>query len=447
VGFPNLNVKIYISLGLLIVISLLGACFYGPKDDVSKKENDVVEIEFWYGLSGHLGEIMKEFINEYNQQQSKIRVIGVEQGNYEDTAQALRAAIVRQKPPAVVLLEDQRMQFFANVGALSPLDPLINNDSNFHKEDFVDSFLQQGQFKGNIYALPAYGTTQVLYYRKDLFSQAGLNPEILDTWEGLAKAAQQLTRKNGKEVLVAGWEPIQGPENLIDAAISRGGRFLSDDGKKVSIDEKAWIDAWEYFRKAINEQKTMKINYGGEGWEYWYATIHDVMQGRAAGYTGSCGDQEELDFSVIDAHIQPGWEGYTGYPRAVAHARALCIPQNVSQAQKEAAYEWIKYMTSPEITALWSIRTGYLPVRKSAMTTERFREFAKENPQIMIPYNQIKLATKVFYDPTGGKIYDALNIAAEKVEIQNVPAEVALKEAKETSQRELDKVLAGGDPH
>jgi len=447
VDFLKSNVKIYISLCSIIMLGLLGACIREPIDPVIKIKTDVVELEFWYGLSGHLGETMKEFIDEYNQHQSQVRVVGVAQGNYEETAQVLRAAIVRRKPPAVVLLEDQRMQFFANVGALSPLDSFINSDPDFHKDDFVDSFIQQGQFMGNTYALPAYGTTQVFYYRKDLFTLAGLNSDALDTWEGLAEAANKLTRKNGQEVLVYGWEPIQGPGNLIDAAISRGGKFLSDDGKTVSIDGRAWIEAWEYFRRAIHEQKTMKVNYGGKGWEYWYATIHDVMQGRAAGYTGSSGDQGELDFSIIDAYIQPSWEGYAGYPRAVAHAHAFCIPLDVPQVQKEAAFSWIKYMTSSEITAQWSIKTGYLPVRNSAMATDIYRLFAKENPQILVPYNQAKLATKVFYDPTGGKIYDALKIAAEKVEIQNIPSEMALKEAKETSQRELDKVLAGGDPH
>ncbi|GAB6156026.1 ABC transporter substrate-binding protein [Desulfosporosinus burensis] len=444
-NFLKLNLRFYIILCLVIMLGLLSACIREPIDGLNHTKTDVVEIDFWYGLSGHLGETMKEFIDEYNQQQSKVRVVGVAQGNYEKTAQALRAAIVRRKPPAVVLLEDQRMQFFANVGALSPLDSLINLNADFHKEDFVDSFLQQGQFKGNTYALPAYGTTQVLYYRKDLFTIAGIKPDTLDTWEGLAKAAKKLTMKNGQEVLVYGWEPIQGPENLIDAAISRGGKFLSADGKTVTIDGRAWIEAWEYFRRAIHEEKTMKVNYGGEGWEYWYATIHDVIQGRAAGYTGSSGDQGELDFSIIEAHMQPSWEGYVGYPRAVAHARALCIPQDVLQVQKEAAFEWIKYMTSSEITAQWSIKTGYLPVRNSAMTTDSYQKFAEENPQIMVPYNQTKLATKVFFDPTGGKIYDALKVAAEKVEIQNVPSEIALKEAKETSQRELDKALAGGD--
>lgn len=438
------NIKLLVAACLIMAV-LLAACIYKPAAKENKAGQEAVEIEFWYGLNGRLGEVMKEFIEAYNQQQSEVRVIGVAQGNYEETAQALRAAIVRRKPPAVVLLEDQRMQFFANVGALSPLDPFFDVDPAFNRKDFVDSFIQQGQFNGKTYALPVYGTTQVLYYRKDLFAQAGIPPDALDTWEGLARAAGRLTRKNGDEVLVYGWEPIQGPENLIDAAVSRGGRFLSEDGKTVTIDGKEWIDAWEYFRRAIHDEKIMRVNYGGEGWEYWYATINDVMQGRAAGYTGSSGDQGDLDFDIIGAHMQPGWEGYPGRPRAVAHARALCIPENIPPAQKKAAFKFIQYLTGPETTAQWSIKTGYLPVRNSAMNTESYKMFAGQNPQIMVPYNQARQATKVFFDPTGGKIYDALKIAAVKVEIENIPSATALKEAKETSQRELDKVLAGGD--
>ncbi|ATW28374.1 ABC transporter substrate-binding protein [Candidatus Formimonas warabiya] len=439
--------KSLIWLGLAVTLGLLVSCVYHPIESKKKAEPDVIKIEFWYGLSGYLGELMKEIIDDFNQQQTGVQVIGVAQGSYEETAQALRAAIVRQKPPAAVLLEDQRMQFFANIGALSPLDSYIHADQDFHQEDFVDSFLSQGEFHGVTYALPMYGTTQVLYYRKDLFAQGGVDPEMLGTWEGLAEAAKKLTKVNGQEVLVYGWEPMQGPENLIDAAISRGGKFLSADGKTVTIDGPAWIEAWEFFRKAIHEAKVMKVNYGGNGWEYWYATIHDVMQGRAAGYTGSSGDQGDLDFNIIGAHIQPAWKGYEGYPRAVAHARAIGIPDIIPEEQKEAAFQWIKYITSTEVTARWSMQTGYLPVRESAMDTESYRKFTRDNPQIMIPYQQTKLATRMFFDPTGGKIYEALKVAAEKVEIHNIPAQTALKEAKEKSQRELDKVLAGGDSH
>ena len=44
-------------------------------------------------------------------------------------------------------------------------------------------------------------------------------------------------------------------------------------------------------------------------------------------------------------------------------------------------------------------------------------------------------------DPTGGKIYDALDIAADKVEIENVPVREALDEACRTAQKALDEAV------
>jgi len=434
-------------LGLVITCGLLGLFVFWPDKGGEAPPKLPVEIEFWYGLSGRLGDQMEEAIDDFNRSQGGVRVVGVAQSSYEETAQAFRAAMVRKKPPAVLLLEDQRMQFFANVGALSPLDSLIGGDADFQAEDFIPSFYQQGQFNGFTYALPLYGTTQILYYRKDLFAQAGIDPDRLDTWEGLAEAAAALTRRNGPDVLVNGWEPMQGADNLIDAAISRGGRLLSDDGRQVTIAAAEWVEAWEFFRRAIHDERIMRVHYGGDGWDYWYATIHDVLQGRAAGYTGSSGDQGDLDFQIIGARIQPAWRDRPGFPRAVAHAHAICIPAAVPEDQQRAAFLWMRYMTSPEMTARWSMQTGYLPVRRSAMDIPAYQQFTRENPQILVPYSQTKLATRMLFDPTGGKIYEALRTAADRVEIEAVPAAIALEEARVQAQEELDKFYAGGDSH
>lgn len=162
------------------------------------------------------------------------------------------------------------------------------------------------------------------------------------------------------------------------------------------------------------------------------------MQGRAAGYTGSSGDQGDLDFSIITAHPQPGWEQHQAAPHA--SAQTISIPSIVSDEEKEAAFKWMEFFTSAEMTAEWSMRTGYIAVRQSARDVEAFQAFAKENPQILVPLQQAEIATPPFIDPTGGQIYDALSIAADRVQIEGVSAEVALKDAKEEAQKALDKV-------
>ena len=64
-----------------------------------------------------------------------------------------------------------------------------------------------------------------------------------------------------------------GSGNLIDAALSNGDSLLSEDGKKVMINSDEWVEVWESFRTWIHDDKIMKVNSGGQGWEYWYRRL------------------------------------------------------------------------------------------------------------------------------------------------------------------------------
>ncbi|AET70843.1 ABC-type sugar transport system, periplasmic component [Desulfosporosinus orientis DSM 765] len=425
---------------LMVLMSAVTGCGSTKTASESPDNGKPVEIEYWYGLGGKLGENMKAAIDKFNQSQNKVHVTGVAQASYDDTFRALQAGIAAKKAPAVVLLENIRANTLAQREVLAPLDDLVANDKNFNPEDFVPSFYKQGQMNGKLYYLPAYATTQVLYYRKDMFEKANIDPDkALQTWESLAEAAKKLTQRNGGEVAVYGWEPMWDEKNLIDATLSKGGKFLSEDGKTVTIDSPEWVDTWEFFRKAIFDDKIMRIHSGGQGWQYWYDTIGDVMKGNAAGYTGSSGDQGDLDFSIIAAHIQPGWEGHGPAPQAFS--QALAIPAITSPEQKEAAFEWIKFFTGTENSADWSMKTGYIGVRKSSMESQAFKDYSAKNPQALVPFEQAMVSSPEFIDPTGGKILDALKKAADKVEIENVPAATALQQAQKEAQEALDKVL------
>lgn len=395
-----------------------------------------VTIEFWYGLGGKLGENMEALIQKFNASQQEVIVKGIVQADYSETEQKLQAAIATGKVPAAVLSSNVD---WARKGYFAPVDELMAQLPDFNKEDFVQTFLNQGQVDGKQFFLPMYGTTQIMYYRKDAFEKSGIDANTLKTWEDLAAAAEKMTVKEGDKTVFYGWEPMWGSANMVDAVLSKGGSILSEDGTKVLIDTPEWIETWDLFRKWIHEDKIMRIHSGGQGWEYWYKTIDDVMKGQAAGYTGSSGDQGDLDFSIISAMEQPGWEG-VGEGKPVAQAIMAGIPAKADDAGKQAAIKWLAFFTNPENTAFWSINTGYISVRQSALEDPAFVSFSESNPQIKIPLMQASHASAPFQDPTGGKINDALTIAADKVQIENIPAAEALKEAQQAAQAALDKL-------
>ena len=113
---------------------------------------------------------------------------------------------------------------------VADINEYVEKDDSFEKDDYLPVFYEQGEDEnGKLFALPAYGTTQVMYYNKAAFEKAGIDPATIKTWQDLAAAAEKMTASDGSFV---GWEPMWGSGNLIDAALSNGASLLSEDGKK-----------------------------------------------------------------------------------------------------------------------------------------------------------------------------------------------------------------------
>lgn len=417
---------------MLLVLSLvLAACSVDESSGDGK-----VEVEFWYGLGSEADKKMKELISDFNDAHDDIEVVAVPQADYDETYEKLQAAIASDTAPGVFIAELNPLTDLAQKEALEPLDAYIENDDIYDEDDFLAALLEPGEIDGSLYAIPGYGTTQVMYYRKDIYEDAGIDPEeAYATWENLAEASKELKDSGDVDY---GHLPMWNHDNLIDLVLSNGGSILNEDETEVLIDSPEWIEAWEFIRKQVHEEETMKINSGGQGWEYWYKTIDQVMNGSAAGYTGSSGDKGDLDFDIMDSLPQPGLNGNEGKPRV--NGLYMAIPKGISEEEKDAAYEWISYFSSSEVNADWSKTIGYVPVRESTTEEEVYAEFVAENPYANVPYEQALTANPEFLDPTGGKILDALSIAADKVEIENIPAEEALKKAQEDAQKALDDV-------
>ncbi|WP_414049289.1 ABC transporter substrate-binding protein [Macrococcus animalis] len=426
---------------VMLATMLTGCGSNGEKSNgkvAELKDGEKVEIEFWYGLGGKLGDNMKKKIDAFNKSQDKVVIKGVQQADYDETYKKLQAAVASGKTPALVLTTTDTGQAMAKKKILTELTPFIDVKDDYETKDIIETFLKDGQVEEKQYTLPAYGTTQLMYYRKDALKEAGLTEDIFKDWKEFEKALPKLAKKKGDKVERYAWDPMWGPDNLMDMAYSNGGKVIDESGKKVTINSKEWVEAWSIIDKALNKDKIMKVNSGGQGWEYWYKTIDDVIQGKTAGYIGSSGDQGDLDFKILAAAKQPGFGGKEGTP--AASSQQLAIPAKAEDKSKAAAFEFIKYFEKAENTADWSMNTGYIAVRTTAKDDAKFKEFAKKNPQILKPIEQAENAVSTFVDPTGGKIYDAIKKAADKMEIEGKGAQEVLDEAQKEAQAALDNV-------
>lgn len=397
-----------------------------------------VEIDFWYAGGKTAVNVLQDIVDEFNASQTEYHVNTVTQADYTETYEKLQAGIAGGNAPDAALLVVDNASYLSDKNLVADITPFTDADSEFQKDDYVGVFFNQGYDEsGKLFAMPAYGSTQVLYYNMEAFEAAGIDAVSIKTWQDLEAAAEKIAALDEYEV---GWEPMWGSGNLIDASLSNGGTIFSEDGKTVTINSEEWVEVWEAFRSWIHEDQIMKIHSGGQGWEYWYKTIDDVLADKAGGYTGSSGDQADLDFSIVAAMEQPGWGSNASAPSA--DALQLVMLESSSDDEKQGVYEFMKYFTSPENQAKWSMETGYVAVRNSTQEVPEFAAYCEENPQALVPLQQAGHGSILPEDPTGGKIWDALKIAADKVEIEGISAKEALDEAQATAQAALDEVLA-----
>ena len=403
-------------------------------NEAKETEDGRVKLELWYSGGKTAVNVFQDIVDSYNESQDKYVVETVTQADYDETYEKLQAGIAGKKAPDMALLDVDKSLNLSEKDLLADINPFIDEDESFAKDDYLPVFFEQGMDEnGKLFALPAYGTTQVLYYNKAAFEEAGIDPSAITTWQNLADAAKTLTKEDGSFI---GWEPMWGSENLIDFAFSNGGSILSEDGKTVLINSDEWVESWESVRQWIHDDKIMKVHSGGQGWEYWYTTMDDVLQNKAGGYIGSSGDQADLDFDIVAAMEQPGFNENPSAP--AANALQLVMLEGSSDEEKAGVYDFMKFFGLPENQAAWSMGTGYVPVRNSTLEVPEYAAYAEEHPQALVPFNQAKHSTAAPIDPTGGKILDALKIAADKVELENVPAKEALDEAQATAQEALD---------
>jgi multiple sugar transport system substrate-binding protein len=436
----------------MLIVSVLAGCGGkgAEKEDGASGAQEAsvtaepIELAFWYAGGKTAVNVLSEIVDGFNSSQNSWHVTPVTQGDYTETYQKLQAGIAGGTAPDVALLGVGHATSLAEKGLLENLEPLISVDSNFAREDYLEALFGAGTLSdGTVFALPAYGTTQIFYYNIAAFEKAGIAPDSIKTWQDLEAAAKSMTVKDGGKTTFYGWEPMWGYPNLIDAALSNNAKVFSEDGKTVFINNQEWVDVWSAFGDWLNKDKIMAIHHGGQGWEYWYKTIDDVLQNKAGGYTGSSGDQADLDFSIVAAMEQPGWGSNPSMPSVDTLQLTAPKQSDANPDAVQGVYEFMKFFTTPENQAKWSMNTGYIPVRKSTTEVAEFKAYTDVNPQALVPMSQALHGSVLPIDPTGGKVYDALNVAADKVEIEGISAKDALDEAQKTAQAALDEALNG----
>lgn len=359
-----------------------------------------VAITYWGSFTGKNGEAEKALVDKFNSAQSDVTLNYQFQGNYEETAQKLTAALQSRTAPEVSLLSDVWWFKFYLAKALQPLDELMTT-AQIDKSDYEDVLINEGVRKGQTFWIPMARSTPLFYYNKDIFAEVGLPDRGPETWDEFAEWAPKLVKKEGDTLTRAAFVH-PGAAGYIawlfqGVTWQFGGTYSTPDFKMTMTDPKT-VAAGQFYGDSVNK----------DGWATFSTQeVTDFVNGAAATGMFSTGSMGGI---LRDAKFQLG----TAFlPKKEAFGcctggAGLALMAGAPAEKQQAAMKWIAFATSPENTTFWSKETGYLPVRKSAKGSQEMQQYFQEQPTFktavdQLPQTRPQDAARVFV-PLGDQI-------------------------------------------
>jgi len=398
-----------------------------------------VELTFYFptAVDGPIKTTFQGYADAFTKANPNIKVNTVFAGTYTDVLKKIQTEVKGGGATAdVAILLSTDIYTLADNDLVIPMDDLVkaDKDGSAWLSDFYPAFMQNSMALGKTWGIPFQRSTPVLFYNKDLFKEAGLNPDKApQTFKEMAEDAQKLTKADGSR-----WGikiPSDGfPYWLYQGfAISNGQNVVADAGNKVFFNTPAALQGLKDFQSLITDYKAMP-----KGVIVWGDTPKDFISGNAAMIYHTTGSLTSIlsqaKFDVGVGFLPAGSKGF-GAPTGGGN---LYIMKSSSAAKQQAAYKYIKFLTEPERLADWTKVTGYVAPRKAAWETDTLKTLLKDKPQYGVARDQLQYAAKELTSHEGAQIQAILGKAVQSVITGDKDAQKALDDA----QKEAEKILA-----
>lgn len=152
-----------------------------------------VTIDFWYSIGGNPQKATEALVEKFNASQNEVKVEAMYGGSYEDTTKKLLASVVAGDTPVVAHMAMAYTAQFILDGYFESLNSYFAKDAKVKETDFVKGLLELNRWKGELYGMPFNCSNPIMYYNKDLFRAAGLDPEKPPvTWDELYEYAKKI---------------------------------------------------------------------------------------------------------------------------------------------------------------------------------------------------------------------------------------------------------------
>jgi sn-glycerol 3-phosphate transport system substrate-binding protein len=394
-----------------------------------------VEITLLYPIAvgGPLEKVINGLVADFESLHPSIDVDAVYAGGYKDVRVAAQASIESGNPPAVALLQANLIFELIEEDLIMPFDNFVKTaEDKKWLNSFSPGFMMNGRTAdGKTWGIPFQRSTAVQVWNKDLFKQAGLDPDYApQTWDELVQIASQVQQKSD-----ASWGiGIHSSSSWMfqSLAIQSGVTLSKPDGKGVNFSHPAAIEALKWYADLSLVHKVQApgvIPYGSLNQAFVKGKFAIAWQSTGS-LTGLRKNTTfDLGVSMLPRNKRRG---------AATGGANLYLFSGAPEVEQRAAYELVKFLTQPSQAARWTLATGYVAPTQEAWETDLLKKYVAVFDGASVARDQLEFVDREFSTYKHGRVYGLLNKAVqEALTGQNEP-EVIMKRI----QREADAILA-----
>lgn len=390
-----------------------------------------VTIQYWHAHAEAQMKGVNFMIEEFKKKYPHITVEPVFQGAYADLHQKLQAAIAAKDVPAVTNVEVASLATFSEGGAFENLDGYIKRDK-VDTADFSQGMLAAYAYNGKQFGFPLIVSTSVNIYNKTLFDKLGITPP--QTWDEIEAFNQKATVKEGGKTTryafsVPGWDVW----NYDPWMINGGGSILNADMTKSNIDSPESLRYIKNFKKWFDEG-SMHIGVGKGASD----TMRQMfLEEKIAMVQHS---SSIIKTYVENAKFEVGVSFIPGDKKRIANigGAGIVMMSGAKDNQKEAAWKFIKHMTSAEFNIQWAEKVGYLPTHKSSVASEEGKKYQETWPQYKAVLDNFDNVTPRLQHVVYTELSNFYKDAMAKIVLEKADPETVMKEAATKMNEVLD---------
>lgn len=353
----------------------------------SESSNDGrVTITFWHSFVSGSIPALRELIARFEEEHPGIRINAQYIPTGDALIQKLITSVRSNSAPDISWIRAHYMEEMVKADAIYEMSHFIDGPNGFEEgelEDFYPALLQYSSWQGTLYCLPMEATNLGLLYNKGQFREVGLDPERPpQTWDELREYSRRLTRDlNGdgqydRVGFAMPAVPATGPNGpymmwtWFPWLWQAGGWLVNEDQSKVIFDEAPGVQALSFWKELYDMQQLR--NFTND----WVVAFTSKQAAMIMDGPWNLPRYDDM-FDDIEWGIGMLPEGPEKRATIVGGEYLAIFKQSKNP---DEAWAFVKWMTRPDIQAWWSMKSGYLPVRRSSMEDPEFQAFLADNP-------------------------------------------------------------------